>query len=125
MFAAVTPADDGPVDVAEPVSDPPVDDTPVAEGLFPLKPSEGVPLGVPPDDPVTVASVLEGADVALGNGLDTSVNVCVVAYVPPKSSLIVLNAAPPVGSAHCKTVTVNVESSADDTAVPCRRCNAW
>lgn len=108
-----------------------VDETPVppvADGLFPMNPSEGVSVGVTCDesvDSVGVASVLDGADVCDGTGLEASVNVCVVPYVPPRSSLMVLKAIPPVGSGHSSTVTVWVESSADEMAVPtCRLCNS-
>lgn len=137
-LAADTPAAEGKVEVAEPVpeaalvpepeADAPVDGPSVAEGLLSMKPSDGsesVLLGVPPDDSVDAASALEEVVVAEGSGLDANVNVCVVAYVPPRSSLMVLSATPPSMSAHCSTVTVNVESSADDTAVPCcRLCNS-
>lgn len=69
---------------------------------------------------VVVASSAEATD---GSGLETSVNVCVVPYVPPRSSLIVLKAVTPLASFHSNTVTVKVESSADEIAVPtaCRR----
>lgn len=117
MLAAVAPAgdtdatvpdglpDDTPVDDT-PVDDTAVDDTPVPDGLLPMKPSSGVALGVPCEDSVVTASVLEGADVADGSGLDTSVSVDVVPYVPPRSSLMVLSAVPPVGSVQSSTVTV-------------------
>lgn len=111
--------DDAPVDAT------PLDDTPVPKGLLPMKPSEGVSvlLDVPPDDPVDVASELDDvAVVPTANGLERSVIVCVVAYVPPRSSLIVLKAVTPRTSVHCSTVTVSVESVADETAVPCRFC---
>lgn len=125
MLATVTPVDEGRVEVTDPLAgDASVDDMPVPEGELPMKPSEGVDVGVPCDDLAGVASVLEGAVVSDGIGLDTSVKVCVVMYVPPRSSLIVLNATPPVISAHCNTVTVKVESCAEDTAVPCRLCNS-
>lgn len=113
-------ADDGKIDET------PV--LPVADGVFPINPSEGVSVGVTCDESVEsvgVASVLDGADVSDRSGLEASVNVSVVPYVPPRSSLMVLRASPPVGSGHSSTVTVNVESSADEMAVPiCRLCNS-
>lgn len=68
---------------------------------------------------------LAGVDVGIASGLETIVCVCVVAYVPPRSSLIVLNAVTPFWSTHSKTLTVWTESSAEEMAVPCRICSNW
>lgn len=114
------------VAVVDAVDDAVFDDTSVPdEGLLSMKPWEGVLLGVLCEDAVEEATALDDDGVAVvedETGLDARVNVCVVAYVPPRSPLIVLNAIAPATSAHSSTVTVKVESSAEDTAVPCRLC---